>query len=313
MRKNTPLSTNKKPIISIITPMYNAEEFISKSIESVLKQSFKSWEMIIIDDFSSDNSTSIVNRYIAQDSRIKLIKSKENFGGPAKPRNLGIKNAKGSFIAFLDCDDYWSTDKLAICVEYMNDNYDLIYHDMERISNKLQFFGRKFNKTRKLKKSITVDLLLSGNLISNSSTIVRKKVLHKVGLINENRSLIAAEDYNTWLKISILTDLFVYIPKRLGFYFVHEHNISQKNMYKPTKEATKDFVSFLSKKEKLKFKSRLKYLSFNNNYLNSSFRKIKKEFLFILKNGTLNLKIYVLIKIINFYLNKLKKIAQIFL
>lgn len=80
-------------------------------------------------------------------------------------------------------------------------------------------------------------------------------------------------------------------------------------MYKPTKEATKDFVGFFSKKEKLKFKSRLKYLSFNNNYLNSSFRKIKKEFLFILKNGTFNLKIYVLIKMINFYLNKLKKIA----
>lgn len=300
------MKSKLKPLISVVIPSFNHANLIQKALQSLIDQTYQNWEAIIIDNHSTDETNKVLKRY--KDTRIKCLKI-NNRGVIAKSRNLGIKIAKGEWIAFLDSDDYWTSDKLSVCVEYMSKKCDFIYHDMERISNKFQFFGRKLNKTRQLKNPIVIDLLLKGNLISNSSTIVKKKILEKVGMVNESKSLIAAEDYNTWLKISTLTDLFVYIPKRLGFYFVHEHNISQKNMYEPTKEATKDFLGFLCKNEKLKFKSRLKYLSFNNNYLNSSFRKIKKEFLFILKNGTFNLKIYVLIKMINFYLNKLKKIA----
>ena len=303
MRKNTPRSTNKKPIISIITPMYNAEEFISKSIESVLKQSFKSWEMIIIDDFSSDNSTSIVNRYIAQDSRIKLIKSKENFGGPAKPRNLGIKNAKGSFIAFLDCDDYWSTDKLKICVNSFNSQVDLIYHDLQKTYFKRNNNKKKLLKSRKLIKPIFNDLLLNGNIIANSSVIVRKNLILNVGMFDESKKLIAAEDYNLWLRISSLTEKFLYIPKSLGYYCERYDSISNKNMSLSTRFAVEEFFTSLNKSQKIRLEAKLQYIDSRFNFLKTNYNGLKKNLLFVIKYGAVKYKLRALIMLLKILIN----------
>ena len=101
-----------KEIVSIITPCYNSERFISKTIESILNQTYPYWEMIIVDDGSQDNTRGIIEEYCERDSRIRLIKLKENSGSATIPRNMAIKEAKGRYIAFIDSDDLWKSDKL---------------------------------------------------------------------------------------------------------------------------------------------------------------------------------------------------------
>ena len=98
--------------VSIIMPCYNSEKFIKDAIESVLKQTYQNWELIIIDDNSTDNSTIIVESYKRKDFRIKLLKNSNNTRMPATPRNIGILSANGRYIAFLDSDDIWYPSKL---------------------------------------------------------------------------------------------------------------------------------------------------------------------------------------------------------
>ena len=103
---------NNEPLISIILPLFNAQKYIKDCIKSVINQTYSNWELIIVDDASTDDSINIVSRLMLRDSRIKLIECKENFGGPAKPRNIGIKKSKGLYVAFLDNDDIWLPEKL---------------------------------------------------------------------------------------------------------------------------------------------------------------------------------------------------------
>lgn len=98
-------------LVSIITTIYDSGDFIGRTIESVLAQTYTNWEMVITDDCSKDNGTSIVESYAAKDPRIRLIRLSEN-GGPGLARNVSIQNANGQYIAFLDSDDTWRPNKL---------------------------------------------------------------------------------------------------------------------------------------------------------------------------------------------------------
>ena len=98
-------------IVSVIMPSYNAERFINESIESILRQTYGEWELIIVDDKSTDNTARVIESYIQKDKRIKCILLEEN-SGPAVARNRAIKEARGHYIAFLDADDLWMPQKL---------------------------------------------------------------------------------------------------------------------------------------------------------------------------------------------------------
>lgn len=104
--------------ISIITPAYNAEKYIEETINSVLKQTYNNWELLVIDDCSTDNTTELVKKYATKDSRIKLVQVFKN-GGVAKARNIGLENATGRYIAFIDSDDLWKPDKLEKQLAFM--------------------------------------------------------------------------------------------------------------------------------------------------------------------------------------------------
>lgn len=105
-------------LVSIITTLYDSGDFIGRTIESVLAQTYTNWEMVITDDCSKDNGPAIVESYAAKDPRIRLIRLDEN-GGPGLSRNISIQNAKGRYIAFLDSDDTWRPDKLERQLELM--------------------------------------------------------------------------------------------------------------------------------------------------------------------------------------------------
>lgn len=106
------------PLVSIITPCYNAQDFIARTIESVLNQTYQNWEMIIVDDLSIDKSLEILSKYALNESRVKIIKNDVN-QGVGKSRNFAIHKAKGKYIAFLDSDDVWLSHKLEKQVKFM--------------------------------------------------------------------------------------------------------------------------------------------------------------------------------------------------
>ena len=111
----------EKDLVSIIMPSYNAADYITETIESVLRQTYQNWELIITDDCSSDNTEEIVIQYIFKDSRIKFNKLEHN-SGAAVARNKSVELAKGRYIAFLDSDDVWLENKLSHQIEFMQNN-----------------------------------------------------------------------------------------------------------------------------------------------------------------------------------------------
>ena len=294
------MNNNIIPTVSIVIPTYNHSKFISKALDSVINQTYKNWEAIIIDNNSTDNTDKVINRYI--DPRIKHLKI-DNDGVIAKSRNLGINEAKAEWIAFLDSDDWWTKDKLEVCLSKIDKNIDFIYHAHEYVKKSKFFLKKKIIKGRELKKPILKDLLIGsitkGTQISNSSVIVRKNILFKIGGLNENKILVGADDYDTWLRIAQITDQFLYINKKLSYYLFHNNNTQKKrDMSIPQKLAVKDFLHLFNKQQKLNLEIKLKYISGRYNYLNNNYEKAKNDFMFVIRNGVINLKLRSLLMII---------------
>jgi len=293
------LNTEFKPLVSIVIPTYNHAKFISKALKSVIDQTYKNWEAIIIDNESVDETYKLINNF--NDSRIKYFKI-SNDGVIAKSRNLGIKEAKGDWVAFLDSDDWWTKDKLEVCFSKITKDVDFIYHAHEYVNKSKSFFKKKIIKGRQLKKPILNDLLIGtitkGSQISNSSVIVRKNILIKIGGLNENKILVGSDDYDTWLRIAQITDQFLYINKKLSYYLVHDANTSSKDMSIPQRLVVKDFMHLFNNQQKLNLEVKLRYISGSYNYLNNNYEKAKKDFKFIIRNGLPHLKLRSLLKLI---------------
>ena len=201
-------------LVSIITPCYNAARFIGETIESVLCQSYPHWEMIIVDDCSTDSTVSIVEQYIKRDSRIKLFKLNQN-SGPAAARNKAIELSKGRFIAFLDSDDIWLPEKLNKQVRFMLD-FDLIisYTAFKKIDEN----GIIGNKIIQVPREASYKTLLKTNYIPFSSSMIDLSKTGKVYLPN----IKIRQDHSFWLKLL----------KNLG----HEDYALWLNTFKVSKE-----------------------------------------------------------------------------
>lgn len=211
---------NNNPLVSIIMPAYNAEKFISKSIESVLQQTYPNWELLVINDGSIDNTSNIVNSF--NDSRIKLIE--QDNSGVSKARNTGIANSTGEFIAFLDSDDLWLQDKLEIQVKYMINNQNIILsygdylsfiEDGKIIENK-QLYPFKIKDLK--------ERLLVFNFIATLTVMVKSDVLKDTG--GFDTEFFGPEDWDLWIKISQKGDID-YIKENLAMYREHEGGISK--------------------------------------------------------------------------------------
>ena len=293
------MNTQFAPLVSIVIPTYNHAKFISKALKSVIDQTYKNWEAIIIDNESVDETCKLINNF--NDPRIKYFKI-TNEGVIAKSRNLGIKEAKGDWVAFLDSDDWWTKDKLEVCFSKICKNTDFIYHAHEYVNKSKFFFKKKIIRGRQLKKPILNDLLIGtitkGSQISNSSVIVRKNTLIKIGGLNENKILVGSDDYDTWLRIAQITDQFLYVNKKLSYYLVHDANTSSKDMSIPQRLVVKDFMHLFNNQQKLKLEAKLRYLSGSYHYLNKNYEKAKKDFIVVFKNADINLKISALLKLI---------------
>jgi glycosyltransferase involved in cell wall biosynthesis len=269
-------------LFSVVIPTYNRASKLQRALESVLAQSYDNFEILVMDDGSTDNSAEVVASF--GDTRI-TYRWEKNFGGPARPRNRGIALAKGEWICFLDADDWWTADKLQVCFDYINDKVDLVYHDLNIVADQPKLFGRKINKSRQVKPPVFMDLLLKGNAINNSSVVVRKRLLERIGGFNESAEMIASEDYNTWLRIAQLTEQFVYLPRILGYYLSHTQSLSQKDMSVSDRCAVSEFVPSLSIQQKIKLEANFSYTKGRFNYLAGNYVEAKADLWFTLRNG----------------------------
>ena len=182
-----------EPLVSIITPVYNAERFLSETIKSVKEQTYKNWELLLVDDCSKDNSAKIIKEFNRTDDRIKYIKLEKNSGASIS-RNTGIKNAKGRFIAFVDSDDLWEPEKLEIQISYMLEKKLGFTFTSYRY---MKENGVKTNKVAKAPFKINYNGLLKNTIIGCSTVVIDKDIIGEFEMPLVKRG----QDTATWLQI----------------------------------------------------------------------------------------------------------------
>lgn len=276
------------PLVSVVIPTYNHAHFLGRALQSVLDQTYTHWEVIVVDNHSTDNTDEVMQKFI--DSRITFLKIHNN-GVIAASRNVGIRAAKGEWITFLDSDDWWVPEKLQACRELMTDDVDLIYHALEIVRDHPALFKRKTIKSWQVKTPVLIDLMVRGNAIATSSVVVKKCLLDQVDGMTENPDMVATEDYNTWLRIAKLTDRFKFLPESLGFYRLHNQGASQKDMSVPARHAASEFIHLLNEQQETKIESAFRYTKGRFNYLAGDYAGAKKDLLFSLKHGGFVIKL----------------------
>lgn len=212
---------SEEVVFSVIVPTFNRAELLKRCLESLVAQTFASFEVIVCDDGSKDNTAEVVDSYKNKLNLKYLVES--NWGGPARPRNNGLKEANGEWVAFLDSDDYWAPEKLEMVFHKILKS-DLIYHKMQV----LDIRGKRYSTIGSKLRSgfIFPKLLIEGNRIPLSSSVCRRDLILEVGGFDENKKLIAVEDYDLWIRLSKKKCRVSFIPALLGFYHLGEDNIS---------------------------------------------------------------------------------------
>ena len=212
-----------RPLISIVIPTYNRARDLERALKSVIAQTYPNWEALVVDNHSSDNTDDLVRDL--NDSRTKIFKI-NNGGVIAASRNLGIKHAKGEYLAFLDSDDWWTPKKLEESLKYLEQGADVVYHDLFLARRAGQRIFRRTGCVRELKSPAFDDLMVNGNALINSSVIARTKLLRAIGGLSEAAASIAMEDYDAWLRLARITERFKLVPKTLGYYWKGGGNAS---------------------------------------------------------------------------------------
>ena len=214
-------NNRKDPIFSVVIPTYNRADRLKTCLESLEKQTFTSFEVLVCDDGSTDNTVEIIKQFTDKLNLIYLWEP--NSGGPAKPRNNGIDKAKGEWICFLDSDDWWYENKLELVYEYSlkNPYLDVISHDL--MLSDLKSGKRYLLPSGPVVPNLYEELLKYGNRFPNSANSVRRSVLenHKIRF-----NLIRVEDYDFCLQLALINLNFGCINLPLGEYIIESDNIS---------------------------------------------------------------------------------------
>ena len=213
------------PLVTIFMAVYNVENFIKDSIESILNQTYKNFEFLIVDDASTDYSTEILRLYESKDKRIRLIHNEYNMGIPYT-RNIGLKEAKGKYIAIMDSDDIALPLRIEKQVKFMENN-----HEIDVLGTDYEVFGSKI-KRKVRNKCITPDELkikfLFNCAIHNPTAMLRKETLDNYKL-NYNLNYFVAQDYDIFAQLSKIGKMEI-LPEILYKYRVGHSNITSKSL-----------------------------------------------------------------------------------
>lgn len=210
-------------LISIVMPVYNSEQFINDTIRSVLAQTYEDWELILIDDASTDGSEAVICEYIKYDKRIRYIRLEKN-SGAAYARNIGISKARGNYIAFLDSDDLWRPEKLELQYHYMKERnvaFSCTYYQQMDES------GKKFGKIMKAPPKADYRRVLFDNPIGTLTAMYSVERLGKIyGPLIRKRN-----DYALWLKLLKQTDYVYCLDEILAYYRIRQNSLSRNKFH----------------------------------------------------------------------------------
>ncbi len=272
-------------MVSVIMPAYNAENYINDSINSVFSQTYTDWELIIVDDGSTDATALKVKSWIEKDNRIQYY-YQEN-GKQGKARNLGISKSKGEYLAFLDADDLWLPDKLNIqIIEIQKKNVDLVFSNAYIFNNDEIF---DVSKKMNIQADIFYDnnwvkFFLEMNRIPILTVLVKKEKVIKVGCFSEELEIQNVEDYHLWLKLLMSNCTFCSLNYILAKYRIHNNSATSADKMALNKipNAFYDLLQFFPDYKKL-IKDGLK-LQFKLIYKKNLFTK--KELSILIKKNT---------------------------
>ncbi len=328
--------TDKK-LISVVIPTYNRSALVVKALYSVLKQTYKNFEIIVVDDNSTDNTKKIIKgikdkHQDKRNKRIILIKNKHK-KGPGGSRNTGMELAKGDYIAFLDSDDLFLKNHLSDCVSILEKHPDisLIFGRAVYMQNGKEVEYMTPNLIKKISSikdkvdkgdyilfnKFLFDEILEKGCFFNLSTVVMRRTIIDSGFF-QNEKLFGPEDYEYWQRISNYFK-FAFIKKPQIIYNLHKENISYFSSEKNTKKHFNEFnellkcykvmlnYPFINKYQQKKIKKNIAYHYFNYGYYKKTVNRLKearKYYLFSLKYHPTFLCLKALIKT---YLTKFKK------
>ncbi len=205
-------------LVSIITPTYNSEKFITETIQSVQKQSYTNWEMLIVDDCSTDNTVSIVSAISKNDSRIRFFQLEENLG-TGVARDLALAKASGRYITFLDSDDLWKPSKLEKQIDFLRSkNLPFTFSFYECIDEE----GNPLDKKIEAPKRLKYYQLFFCNFIGNLTGIYDSSFFGKIPI----SSIRKRQDWMLWLTILKKIQVAMPVPESLAYYRVRNNSIS---------------------------------------------------------------------------------------
>jgi len=223
-------------LVSIIMPAYNAERFIAASIRSVLRQTYTDWELIVVDDGSTDKTAEVVDAFVSADARIKYFYQPN--GRQGKARNTAFRHSTAGLIAFLDSDDLWLPEKLELQVAALKEqSADVVYTDGfifsgDDVGDESTTFPIVFGRTD---GADMFDCLLVRNRIAVLSVMLRREALDRAGPFEERSSFHCAEDYDLWLRLAKQGAMFYGMGEQLVRYRRHAAAMTsaESNVLKP--------------------------------------------------------------------------------
>lgn len=237
----------KQPFFSVVIPAYNAELFLRIALECVQAQTFKDYELIVVDNGSVDQTYKIAKSFLEKSGiKYKIVHVNSNIGiGPG--RNLGIKNSTGKYVAFLDADDVWYPEKLSKVHEafMQHPDCDLVCHDEDFVFNNKKIGLYRYGPW---KENMYESLLFNGNCLSGSATVVKKEKLVAAGLFSIDMRFNGVEDYELWLRLSKVCK-FYFLHETLGVFIASGTNTSN-NVEKQVKQELNVLDYYFSKMDK---------------------------------------------------------------
>ena len=213
-----------QPLVSIVIPVFNVEETLAETMATVFSQTYTNWEVIFVDDCSTDGSFELCQKFVNEDKRITLYQMKEN-AGPGAARKLGCSKAKGEFIAFLDADDLWVAEKLEKQIRFMMQNQvDFLCSDYEQIDGQ----GKPLNRKISCKEKASYRDVLLFNPVGCSTVVISTNLLRQVELTEIRKN----NDFSLWLRLLKITKYIYGLQETLVFYRVWPKSISYNKVKK---------------------------------------------------------------------------------
>jgi len=300
---------NNIPLVSVIVTTYNRKKLLKETIDSILHQTHKNFELIVVDNYSDYDVKSHIKSF--NDDRIRFFQNANN-GIIAVNRNIGINESKGDFIAFCDDDDIWYPKKLRKQIKCFSSKTLLVCSNAIKIT-----FKKRASLVGLFKDSVlNFDMIMKKNYIITSSVMIRNECKNMIGLMSEEENLVAVEDYDYWLKLLKYRDNSVFfISEPLLDHLDHESNIGMSKSLKDTLKKNDKILTVLRKYDYLgneQINKKYNELLLINNSLDTVMKYILGKKLF--SEFILNRKIKISSKvkwIITKYIYSKKKLMEI--